>query len=114
MTGHMKRNAAEAFEQAVSVSKCGERYVLRLFVSGMSPRSTQAVATIKALCDEHIPGRYDLEVVDIYQYPALARDEQIVAMPTLVKTLPPPLRRLIGNLSDTERVLCGLGLHGST
>ncbi len=114
MSTDARRNAAEVLEQTVSVSKRGEQYVLRLFVSGMSPRSTEAVATIKAICDEHVPGRYDLEVVDIYQFPALARDERIVAMPTLVKKLPAPLRRLIGNLSDRHRVLCGLGLRENT
>lgn len=87
------------------------QYVLRLYVTGMTPRSTQAVATIKSVCEEHLAGRYDLEVIDIYQNPVLARDEQIIAAPTLVKKLPAPLRRLIGDLSDTERVLLGLDLR---
>jgi circadian clock protein KaiB len=80
----------------------------------MTPRSTDAVASIKALCEEHLQGRYDLEVVDIYQHPHLAKDEQIIAVPTLVKHLPAPLRRLIGNLSDIERVLLGLDLRRKT
>jgi circadian clock protein KaiB len=88
-----------------------ERYVLRLYVTGMTPRSLEALRTIKELCEEHLHGRYDLEVVDIYQHPRLAKDEQIVAVPTLVKQLPAPLRRLIGNLSDRERVLFGLDLR---
>lgn len=109
----MKENeidSTQAFERAVGDAK-DERYVLRLYVTGMTPRSTEAVATIKALCEEHLQGRYDLEVIDIYQHPQLAKDEQIIAVPTLVKKLPAPLRRLIGNLSDVERVLFGLDLR---
>ena len=101
---------ADDFEKSLANSD-GERYVLRLFVSGMTPRSSEAVAAIKALCEEHLPGRYDLEVIDIYQRPELAREEQIVASPTLVRKLPEPLRRLIGNLGDQERVLVGLDLR---
>ncbi len=86
-------------------------YVLRLYVTGMTPRSSRAIATIKAICEEHLEGRYDLEVIDIYQHPKLARDEQIIATPTLVKTLPAPLRRFIGDLSNEERVLFGLDLR---
>lgn len=89
----------------------GEQYVLRLYVTGMTPRSTEAIATIRAICEERLRGRYDLEVIDIYQHPQLAKDEQIVAVPTLVKKLPAPLRRFIGNLSDVERVLMGLDLR---
>ena len=84
------------------------RYLLRLFVTGMTPRSTDAIARIKAICDEHLQGRYELEVVDIYQQPDVARLEQIVATPTLIKKLPAPLRRLVGDLSNTQRVLIGL------
>jgi len=88
-----------------------ERYVLRLYVTGMTPRSTAALTTIKELCEQHLNGRYELEVVDIYQHPQLASEEQIVAVPTLVKQLPSPLRKLIGNLSDRERVIYGLDLR---
>lgn len=88
-----------------------ETYVLRLYVTGMTPRSSRAISTIKAFCEEHLAGRYDLEVVDIYQQPALARDEQIIATPTLVKKLPLPLRRFIGDLSDKERMLFGMDLR---
>ena len=87
------------------------KYVLRLYVTGMTPRSTQAIATIKSICEEHLQGRYELGVIDIYQYPALARDEQIVATPTLIKKLPKPLRRFIGDLSDKERIIFGLDLR---
>ena len=102
-------DATEEFERLAARSGEGE-YVLRLYVTGLTPRSTQAIATIKAICEEHLTGRYDLEVIDIYQQPALARDEQIVAVPTLIRKLPLPLRRLIGDLSDRDRVLLGLDL----
>jgi circadian clock protein KaiB len=109
MTDH--RDTTRAFEKlAGAVTSSADRYVLRLYVTGMTPRSTQAFATIKALCEEHLSGRYDLEVIDIYQHPQLAADDQIIAAPTLVKRLPPPLRRMIGDFSDRERVLVGLGL----
>lgn len=88
-----------------------ESYVLRLYVTGMTPRSSEAVAAIKAVCEEHLAGRYQLEVIDLYRRPELAHDEQIVVAPTLIKQLPLPLRRLIGNLADRERVLVGLGLQ---
>jgi circadian clock protein KaiB len=85
-------------------------YVLRLYITGLTPRSTQATEAIKAVCEEHLAGRYDLEVIDIYQQPWLARAEQIVAAPTLVKQLPLPKRRLIGDMRDKKRVLRGLNL----
>jgi circadian clock protein KaiB len=86
------------------------RYLLRLFVTGMTPRSTEAIARIKAICEEFLEGRYELEVIDIYQQPDAARAEQIIATPTLIKKLPPPLRRLVGDLSDRRRVLLGLNI----
>ena len=86
------------------------KYLLRLYVTGTTPRSARAIQSIKDICEEHLQGRYDLEVIDVYQRPRLAADEQIVATPTLIKVLPTPLRRLIGDLSDSERVLVGLDL----
>jgi circadian clock protein KaiB len=88
-----------------------EQYVLRLYVTGMTPRSTRAVENVRAICEQHLQGRYDLEVIDIYQQPTLAKGEQIIAAPTLIKKLPLPLRRVIGDLSSTERVLLGLDLR---
>ena len=101
----------QSFEEAVA-GKTGDtdHYVLRLYVTGMTPRSAAAISTIRTLCAEHLEGRYELEVIDIYQHPTLARDEQIIAAPTLVKKLPLPLRRVIGDMSDTRRVLVGLDL----
>jgi len=86
------------------------RYVLRLYVTGLTPRSVSAVNNLRAICNEYLEGRYDLEVVDIYQQPLLARGEQIIAAPTLVRQLPLPVRRIIGDMSNRERVLLGLDL----
>ena len=89
----------------------GDRYKLRLFITGSTPRSTRAIENMRRICNENLQGRYDLEVVDVYQNPGATRELQIVATPTLVKILPEPLRRIIGDLSDEERVLAGLNLQ---
>jgi circadian clock protein KaiB len=86
-------------------------YVLRLFVSGQTPRSTLAIANLRRVCEEHLQDRYTLEVVDIYKHPEVCEQQQIIAAPTLIKSLPLPLRRLIGDLSDEEKVLVGLDLR---
>jgi circadian clock protein KaiB len=91
-----------------------EKYVLRLYIAGSTPRSTRAVVNIREICEHNLSGRYDLEVIDIYQNPALAQGEQIIAAPTLVKQLPHPLRRFIGDLSDTERILVGMDLAAAS
>lgn len=88
-----------------------EKYILRLYVTGTTPQSVRAIANIKQICEEHLKGRYDLEVIDLYQQPNLASGEQIIAAPTLIKKLPLPLRRIIGDMSGTERVLVGLDLR---
>jgi circadian clock protein KaiB len=88
-----------------------ERYVLRLYITGHTPLSTKAIVRIRKICEEHLKGRYDLEVVDISQNPALAAGEQIIAAPTLIKKLPLPLRRFIGDMSQTERILLGLDVR---
>jgi circadian clock protein KaiB len=85
-------------------------YKLRLFVTGSTPRSTRAIETMRRICEGKLQGQYDLEVVDVYENPEATRELQIVATPTLVKILPEPLRRIIGDLSDQERVLAGLDL----
>jgi len=84
--------------------------VLRLYVAGMTPRSSGAIRAVTEVCERHLKGRYDLEIVDIYRQPTLAKGEQIIAVPTLIKKLPLPLRRLIGDMADTKRVLVGLDL----
>jgi len=94
--------------------EAGPRYVFRLYVSGSTPRSTKAIRNIRKICEENLTGRYDLEVVDIYQQPGLAGEQQIIAAPTLIKSLPLPLRRFIGDLSHSEPVLVGIGLRPAT
>jgi circadian clock protein KaiB len=85
--------------------------VLRLYVAGLTARSSAAIRNVKQICEANLPGRYDLEVVDLYDHPTLARGEQIIAAPTLIKQLPLPLRRLIGDMADSDRVLVGLDLR---
>ena len=87
------------------------RHLLRLYVTGTTAGSTRAIQQVRRVCDEHLEGRYDLEVIDIYQLPALAKNDQIIATPTLVKVLPAPLRRLIGDLSNLDRVLFGMDIQ---
>ena len=105
-----QKDATREFEEAI-MRLAQEKYVLRLFVAGMSPKSLQAIENIKRICETYLTGRYQLEVIDVYQQPILAKDGQIVAAPTLIKELPPPLRKLVGSMSDTERVLIGMDLH---
>jgi circadian clock protein KaiB len=88
-----------------------QRYVLRLYVTGTTPASSRAIERVRSICEEHLLGRYELEVIDLYQKPALAKDEQIIAAPTLIRVLPAPLRRFIGDLSKVEKVLFGLDLR---
>ena len=87
-----------------------EIFELRLYVTGMTPRSTRAITAVRSLCEELLRGRYDLEVIDVYQQPGLSQREQIVATPTLIKKGPSPTRRLIGDMSNRARLLAGLGL----
>ncbi len=101
---------AKALDQTPTNSQ-SVTYVLRLYVTGTTPQSVRAIANVKKLCEEYLQGRYTLEVIDLYQQPQLAQGEQIIAAPTLIKKLPLPLRRLIGDMSNTERVLVGLDLR---
>ncbi|MFH0810418.1 MAG: circadian clock KaiB family protein [Pseudomonadota bacterium] len=105
-------DSTRRFESALAGEEGqGGTYILRLYVAGATPRSRQAIENIKVICEEHLKGRYDLEVIDIYQQPVLLEGEQIIAVPTLVKRLPAPLRKLIGDMSDTGRVLVGLDIR---
>lgn len=92
-------------------SSLDDRYVLRLYVAGTTPRSARAVVNVRRICDEHLPGRYDLEVIDVLRHPEKAIEEQVLAAPTLVKHLPLPIRRFIGDMSKTDRLLAGLGVR---
>ena len=104
------QTAIEALE-AASLDAKNQPYTLRLYVAGLTPRSQEAIRTITAICEEHLKGRCDLEVIDIYQHPVLAKGEQIIAAPTLIKKLPLPLRKIIGNMADVEKILVGLDLR---
>jgi len=103
-------NEVQAFEKTIEDSK-NATYLLRLYVAGTTSNSVHAIANIKRICEEYLKGRYLLEVIDLYQHPTLARGEQIIAAPTLIKRLPLPLHRIIGDLSVSERVLVGLDLR---
>ena len=96
--------------ESAAAERASQRYVLKLYVTGATTRSLRAIANVKVICEQYLKGRYDLEVVDIYRRPALLRRDQIVAVPTLIKKLPVPMRLLVGDLSRTEQVLQGLGL----
>lgn len=89
-----------------------DTWELRLYVAGMTPTAKRAVANINAICTEHLAGAYELEIIDLVEQPALAEGDQILAVPTLVRKLPEPLRKIIGDLSNTEKVLVGLDLRG--
>jgi circadian clock protein KaiB len=104
-------DAADEFEKAIAGADKQKHYVLRLYVTGSTPRSVAAISNIHKFCEEHLKGRYDLEVIDIYQQPVLAQGEQIIAAPTLIKKLPFPLRKVVGDLSNEDRVLVGLDLQ---
>jgi circadian clock protein KaiB len=104
-------DSVSSFENTVRSAAQGKTYVLRLYVAGINPRSSSAIRSIKAICDQHLKDHYDLEIIDIYQQPTLAKGEQIIAAPTLIKKLPLPLRRFIGDLADQEKILVGLDLR---
>ena len=87
-----------------------DNYRLRLYVAGQTPKSIQAFANLKKICEEHLKDRYTIEVIDLIKDPQLAKGDQIIAIPTLVRRLPPPIRKIIGDLSNTERVLVGLNI----
>ena len=106
------RNATETFEEALKERALKRaKYILRLYVTGSTGRSLRAVYNLKKLCEEYLPDDYDLEVIDIYKDPAAAREAQIIAAPTLVKKLPEPIRRFVGDLSNTQKVLIGLDIY---
>jgi circadian clock protein KaiB len=99
---------------AAATGQADTRYVLRLYITGTTPHSTRAIVNVRSICETHLQGRYELEVVDISQHPTLAVGEQIIAAPTLIKKLPLPLRRFIGDMSQIDRVLLGLDLRVAT
>jgi circadian clock protein KaiB len=104
------KDESKEFEKKIKASP-DKKYVLRLYIAGVTPKSTRALMNVKKICEEHLKGRYELEVIDIYQQPILAKGEQIIAAPTLLKKLPLPLRKFIGDMSDTKKILVGLDLR---
>jgi circadian clock protein KaiB len=111
----LKRRKELAHNNGNEAAKNGEesgkpKFLLRLYVTGQTPRSVKSVENLKRFCEKHLKGRYEMEVIDIYQQPALASENQIIAAPTLIKRLPLPLRRLVGDFSNQDRVLSGLDL----
>ena len=104
-------SAGRARKPCTDAPEHGARYLLRLYVTGTTGKSVRAIQNVRRICEEHLQGLYELEVVDIYKNLPLARGDQIIAAPTLIKRLPAPLRRLIGDMSDEQRVLVGLDLR---
>jgi circadian clock protein KaiB len=107
----MKKSSATRAMEAAVAAQARQRYVLKLYITGATPASSRALVNIRQICEEHLKERYDLEVIDISQHPTLAKGEQIIAAPTFIKKLPTPLRRFIGDLSQTDRILLGLDLR---
>lgn len=103
---------ARRFEAAIA-GDSKDRFVLRLYVSGLSARSCRAMENIRHLCDEHLSGRHELQIIDIYQQPELAKEQQLIAAPTLVKKLPLPLRKVVGDMQDSARILMMLGINAT-
>ncbi len=108
------KSATKRFEKALAGEGPSEKYVLRLYITGMTRRSQEALRNIEKLCRDRLGNNCDLEVIDIYQQPSLAKGDQIIAVPTLIKKLPLPLRRIIGDLSSEERILMGLDFRPVT
>jgi circadian clock protein KaiB len=106
-------HVTETFERALAAPQ-DTQFVLCLYVAGSSQRSLAAVERVSRLCAEHLPGRYELQVIDIYQHPAMAEAGQVIAAPTLVRSLPQPLRRVVGDMADEGRVLLALGIRAPT
>ena len=106
-----KSSTTKEFEESLKAKQEHfEMYVLRLYVTGMTPKSINAIENIRKICEENLKGRYELEVIDIYQQPEFAKKEEIIAAPTLIKKLPLPLRKFIGDMSNKEKILVGLDL----
>lgn len=105
-----KINKFDEFEEAIETFKIDGKYILRLFVAGINPKSKRAIENLRELCEEYLKDRYELEIIDIYQQPIFAKEGKIIAAPTLIKELPLPIRRFVGDLSDKDKLLLGLDL----
>jgi len=104
------KDSTAEFEKGLKEAE-KEEFILRLYVTGMTARSKQAIQSIKKICEDHLKGRYDLEVIDIYRQPVLAKGDQIIATPTLIKKLPVPIRKFIGDMTDIDKIILGLDLR---
>ncbi len=109
-----KTNKFNEFSNALETSRKGENIVMRLFVAGLNPKSKKAIENLRELCKEHIEEKCEIEVIDIYQQPIFAKEGKIIAAPTLIKELPLPVRRFVGDLSDKDKILLGLDIRKST
>jgi circadian clock protein KaiB len=107
----MRKKEGQITREKTSLKESSNEYVLRLFITGATPNSIRAITNVKQICEEHLHGRYSLEIVDVYQQASIAEQEQLIALPLLIKKRPLPERRMIGDLSDTRKVLRGLGLQ---
>lgn len=106
----MRRNPEQTKPHRTKPDKPKDEYVLKLFITGATPNSTRAVENLTQICEDHIKGKYSLEIIDVYQQQAVAEEEQLIALPFLIKKFPLPERRMIGDLSDKAKVLKGLGI----
>jgi circadian clock protein KaiB len=106
----VRRNISASHEGSELGEKMPKKYLLKLYITGRTPRSERCISNLRAICDRELEDQYELKIIDVLENPQLAGDEKILATPTLIKELPPPLRRIIGDLSDTEKVLLGLDL----
>lgn len=109
--GDVALSEGPAVSQQNATSASPPSYVLKLYITGKSAKATQAIANLRRICDDELQGSYDLQIIDVLEHPELAEDDKILATPTLIKRLPPPLRRVIGDLSDKHKVLLGLELR---
>lgn len=114
MTERRTKPVATASKRKRAVKSVGSEYVLRLYVAGQTPKSIQAFSNLRTICEAHLAGRYEIEVIDLMQNPALAHGHQILALPAVVRQLPPPVKKIIGDFSNAERVLVGLDLRPMT
>lgn len=106
-------NKLDEFEETLETTKKDGKYVLRLFVAGINPKSKKAIENLREVCEENLKGQYKLEIIDIYQQPIFAKEGQIIAAPTLIKELPLPIRKFVGDLSDKNKLLLGLDLRSN-
>ena len=106
-----KTNKYNEFEELIETNKKDGRYLLRLFVAGINPKSKRAIENLREVCEEHLNDQYELEIIDIYQQPIFAKEGKIIAAPTLIKELPLPIRRFVGDLSDKQKLLLGLDIR---